>query len=779
MATSGSFDTTHRVSGSYNTYAHFDWHQTGQSTANNTTSIDWTFSGRTASSHQYIYVYGASVTVDGSTKSGWSGNMYNGTQMLSGSKTITHNSDGTKTFGASGYITQYSSSANYSGSGSWTLNTIPRKATLKTYPDFNDEGNPTITYENKAGTSVSSLQACISLTGSADDIAYRDVSKTGTSYTFNLTQAERNVLLNATKTSKTRKVYFYLRTIIGGNTFYDSKEVTFSVVNANPTFSNFTYADTNSTTTAITGNNQYIIQGKSTLRATIASANKATANKNATMVQYDFAIADYASIEAYATSDINKDIGVINASVDQTLKVVARDSRDNTTTVQKNVHIVPYASPSIIATATRQSNFESNTTIHIGGAMSLLSVAGVTKNAVDASNGIKWRYKESTSSTWGSWTNVASTTSADGTVSVTDFVRTFDNKKAWDLQFSITDKLETKTINVSLGQGQPQFFIGADGRVSVGGLPSRAIANNELGQFEVFGNIYGKEGRYDANTAVSPDTTEQWAKQFGNGHFFIKYSENNKFASQPSQWGILEVWIDNTDVRQIWHQLPSGNIWTRCGNANGWSTTRWHIVETRESGSQGGLWSSFYFDKIVSDTDVVVYTKKGTELTLRRGNGGVVLYCKAGARNINIARCSWAQSYSPSINGNYGVHGLKPSSKIYTRFLGALVNNGSAGVGEYASTAENFTPGYGDLASTVGGSSTRSASYCSMTMMRIKKSTKWEIQGNVSSDGVATSMDFDAHITVPDLNYIPGTYQRGATDNNTKNSWCLFEVFEP
>lgn len=499
MATSGSFDTTHRVSGSYNTYAHFDWWQTGQSTANNTTSIDWTFSGRTASSHQYIYVYGASVTVDGSTKSGWSGNMYNGTQMLSGSKTIWHNSDGTKTFGASGYITQYSSSANYSGSGSWTLNTIPRKATLKTYPDFNDEGNPTITYENKAGTSVSSLQACISLTGSADDIAYRDVNKTGTSYTFNLTQAERNVLLNATTTSKTRKVYFYLRTIIGGNTFYDSKEVTFSVVNANPTFSNFTYADTDSTTTAITGNNQYIIQGKSTLRATIASANKATANKNATMVQYDFAIAGYAGIEAYTTSDINKDIGVINASVDQTLKVVARDSRDNTTTVQKNVHIVPYASPSIIATATRQSNFESNTTIHIGGAMSLLSVAGVTKNAVDASNGIKWRYKESTSSTWGSWTNVANTTSADGTVSVSDFVRTFDNKKAWDLQFSITDKLETKTINVSLGQGQPQFFIGSDGRSSVGGLPSVALPSSNTGQLEVYGDVYAKNLRSAGN----------------------------------------------------------------------------------------------------------------------------------------------------------------------------------------------------------------------------------------------------------------------------------------
>lgn len=606
MATSGSFDTTHRIAGSYNTYAHFDWWQTGQSTANNTTSIDWTFSGRTASSRQYIYVYGASVTVDGSTKSGWSGNMYNGTQMLSGSKTIWHNSDGTKSFGASGYITQYSSSANYSGSGSWTLNTIPRKATLKTYPDFNDEDNPTITYENKAGTSVSTLQACISLTGSADDIAYRDISKTGTSYTFNLTQAERNVLLNATTTSNTRKVIFYIKTVIGSNTFYDTKEVTFSVVNANPTFSNFTYSDTNSTTTAITGNNQYIIQGKSTLRATIASANKATANKNATMVQYDFAIAGYAGTEAYTTSDINKDIGVINASVDQALQVVARDSRDNTTTVQKNVYMVPYASPSIIATATRQANFESNTTIHISGAMSLLSVAGVTKNAVNASNGIKWRYKESTSSTWGSWTNVASTTSADGTVSVADFVRTFDNKKAWDLQFSITDKLETKTINVSLGQGQPQFFIGSDGRSSVGGLPSIALPSSNTGQLEVYGDVYAKNLRSTGNAYANGnrlaeipinDADVNWT---GVEHTFVKTYDTTIPANTSMDYDIP------IDLETYRHQVIEMSYEPNSGGSE------WHIA-TALNNNKTAVSTTQYGTEIENGSGRFVY-RTGTQV---------------------------------------------------------------------------------------------------------------------------------------------------------------------
>ena len=713
---------------------------------------------------------------------------YNSTERVaSGTRNMTHKDDGTLNGYAYASWTRNSTYGGYvpvSGTCStgWTaLTAIARKATVKTVQNFNDEGNPVLGYENKAGNSANTLQAGIFKTdGTTVLVGYRDISKTGSSYTFNLTTAERNTLRAAIPNSNSMKVRFYVKTVIGSNTFYDYKEATFSITNANPTFKNFTFRDGNSATLAITGNDQYIIQNKSSLVAEISTTNKAVANKSATMSSYVFEIGSYSGTENYSTSAITKTIGTINATANQNLKITAKDSRGNSTAVSKTVNIVPYSSPVVNASATRQNNFENNTTIKVSGSASLLKVNNVVKNGVNATNGVQYRYKDASTSTWGAWTNIASSyNTSSGAITTTDFVLSLDNTKAWNFEFRVIDKLETKTVSISVSQGQPQFFIGADGRVSVGGLPTRAISNNELGQLEVFGNIYGKEGRYDVNTAVSPDTTTQWSNQFGNGHFFIKYSEKNKFASQPSQFGILEVWIDAIEVRQIWHQLPSGKIWTRCGNASGWSTTRWHIVETRDSSSQGGLWSSFYFDDIVNNTDVVVYTKKGTELTLRRGNGGVVLYCGAGAKNINIARCSWVQSYSPSINGNYGVHGLASSSKIYTRFLGALVNNGSAGVGEFVSTAEKFTPGYGDLASTAGGGSTRSASYCSMTMTRIKGTIGWEIQGNVSSDGVATSMDFDAHITVPNVNYIPSTYQRGATNNNTRTSWCLFEVFEP
>lgn len=115
--TSGSFDTTHRVSGKYNTYATFSWQVSGS--GSNYTDVSWKLTGKTAGPNQYIHVYSASVTVNGTTYSSWSGNMYNGTVMLSNTTRIQHT--GEFTFSASAGIAQYSSNSWYDGSGSWTL----------------------------------------------------------------------------------------------------------------------------------------------------------------------------------------------------------------------------------------------------------------------------------------------------------------------------------------------------------------------------------------------------------------------------------------------------------------------------------------------------------------------------------------------------------------------------------------------------------------------------------------------------------------------------------
>lgn len=194
------------------------------------------------------------------------------------SATVEHNANGAKsiTISATGAISGTTlTSTNISSS--ITLDTINRYASISYAPNFNDEDNPSITYTNPAGNSATTLQACISLTGSTDDIKYRDIPKKGTTYTFNLTEAERNILRNAT-TGKSREVKFYIKTIIAGTTKLVNVKRTLYITNANPTIT-ASVIDSNSKTIALTGDRKVLIHNQSIPQYTMA----ATANKGATI----------------------------------------------------------------------------------------------------------------------------------------------------------------------------------------------------------------------------------------------------------------------------------------------------------------------------------------------------------------------------------------------------------------------------------------------------------------------------------------------------------------
>ena len=258
--------------------------------------------------------------------------------LLTWTGDVAHNSDGSKSISVGVYLYQngpanYLPTQHYSGSpvsmGSVSLTKIPRQANITSAPNFNDEQNPAISYSNSAGNSVTSLDACISLTGKADDIGYRAISKTGNSYTFNLTENERNVLRNSCTTSNSRTVYFFVRTVIGGQTFHSILSKTLTIINANPVISNsnLSYYDSSSTANK-TGNNQIIVKGKSNL---VVKYTQATAKKGASISKYKFTLNSGSTVvnkeSASASGTIN--FGVINmTSVKISAYVI--DSRGNT-----------------------------------------------------------------------------------------------------------------------------------------------------------------------------------------------------------------------------------------------------------------------------------------------------------------------------------------------------------------------------------------------------------------------------------------------------------------
>ena len=437
MATSSNFNTS-------NTYIKYRIIVTenSYSVANNTSNV--TVKVQVWRTNQGYETYGTGtcyVNIDGTTYSQsisssqrFTYNSY--TQVFSKSVTINHNTDGTKALYVSSYI---SHSRFTSTSQGFTVNltNIPRSATITNAPNFTDIQNPILTYSNSAGSTVSSLQACISLNGSNDDIAYRNIPITGSSYTFNLTEAERNVLRQATITSNTRTVYFYIKTVINGSTFYTNKAVTLTIVNANPTF-NVAYLDTNSTTTNITNNNQQIIQNNSSLRINLTNI---TALKYATLTSASINVNGVTTTQSISSSSLTFNVGTINVSQNLTIPITVTDSRGNKTTQNLAVQILSWSLPSAIIKLERESNFYDNTYLNVNANYSSLD----SKNTIT----IQYQIKKTTDSTYGSLTtiqdNVQTTFNAD-------------NHYSWNVKVILTDKLGSTTYNLFLYKGIPLMF---------------------------------------------------------------------------------------------------------------------------------------------------------------------------------------------------------------------------------------------------------------------------------------------------------------------------------
>lgn len=134
MASSGSFNTS-SYEGRYLTFA---WTEKSQDVATNKTVISWTLKGAGGDSTWYMSgnfkVVIAGVTVYSSATRI---QLSNGTLVASGTHTFVHNADGSKSFTASAEAGIYTTAVNCTGSGSFTLDTIPRASqpSLVTWPD--------------------------------------------------------------------------------------------------------------------------------------------------------------------------------------------------------------------------------------------------------------------------------------------------------------------------------------------------------------------------------------------------------------------------------------------------------------------------------------------------------------------------------------------------------------------------------------------------------------------------------------------------------------------
>lgn len=467
--------------------------------------------------------------------------------IASGSFAVDHDSNGYLAISGSMQVAVYTSSVNCTGSGSWVLDSIARKANILVAEDFTDEDNPTITYNNPAGNNVSGLQACISLDGSNDDIAYRDIEINRTSYTFELTDSERDVLLSNTLDGKnSRDVVFYIKTVISGNTFYSTLKKTFTVINNKPTLSP-TIKDVNPVTLAITNNADLFIRYFSNAQIEIG----AKAYKKASIVSES---------AVCGSGNIIGDSGVIKNVDSANFVFSALDNRGNNVTTSKVVSFIEYTKATCNLTA-NPSDAEGKLKFSVSGVF-YNNVFGTKSNALT----LEYCYSENDGA-YTEWKTLSYTTNGNK-YSASKTIEGLDYRNKYTIKVRAKDLLSEAISTSKALKTTPIFDWGEeDFSFNVKAILKKALELHGNLYMDNSQAIYGKDA--DGNNMSLVETN-------GNNHSAFGYGGYDKGEGSSDFYGNKIRVFSNDDIQIT---SPTAGLTARQYGVNKvlWSSGGWFM----------------------------------------------------------------------------------------------------------------------------------------------------------------------------------------------------------
>jgi hypothetical protein len=434
MASNGSINTNDFEG----RYLLFSWSLASQDIENNSSIITWSLKGAGNATASYYESGSFKVVINGVTvyQSNTRIKLYNNTIVSSGSFTINHNVDGTKYFTAQVQGAIYYTSVNVSGSDGWTLPTINRYANIVTASDFNDSEDPSFTFTNPNNETLSISLGSIA----SPSLIVRQESAPSSPYIFTLTESERNDL-RALATANTLEVVYTVKTLVGGEVVYTSTaNAIMTIEEANPVIGGSSYEDINTTTKAITGDNQDIIQGYSLLQFTFTNLR---ALKGATLSKISVSVNSVVVESTLSGSLVASKVvtfGVVDSSNDQAAKITLIDSRGNKATKDINISMVPYKSPTAIIDCYREDNYKASTYLKVRSDYSSLN----------GNNSLTLTYQtKEDGGSYSSETVIADDTSYTILLSIA---------KAWTVKVNVSDLLSSTSYTVSIGEGTPLIF---------------------------------------------------------------------------------------------------------------------------------------------------------------------------------------------------------------------------------------------------------------------------------------------------------------------------------
>ena len=198
----------------------------------------------------------------------------------------------------------------------------------------------------------------VDLIGADNSLINSDVVS-GTSCTGYILEEIQNRLYQSIPNSisgtySVKVTYGSIETLKTGGTYTVDKSV------CNPTITNASYADTNTVSVAITGNNQKIVRNQSIVGFT---ANGIAAKKYASISQVEAKIGGISHALTYSDGSATGDYGTVDSGTDIDAQIIVTDSRGVITTQTITLSMVNWSVPSGIVTLQRQLNYYSETDI--------------------------------------------------------------------------------------------------------------------------------------------------------------------------------------------------------------------------------------------------------------------------------------------------------------------------------------------------------------------------------------------------------------------------------
>lgn len=426
MALSGSVETNAWTAESGSKWkVVLNWTAT-QSIPDNTSKIAWNLKVSTASGG-YVVISELRVKIAGTQvyyrSHSEHTNGYNGTQLASGTTTISHNNDGTKSVEMSVEAGIYNWAINKSGSSTFTLNTIPRASSISSAGNITLGNACSIKWTPYASTFGYKIKFSM---GSWSHTTGAITPNTTSAYTYDdytIPLAAANQLPSATSGTMTATLYTYsdtaCKTQIGSAA---TKNFTVTVpASVIPTVSTLTATMDNSANSVVAG-----------WGVAVAGYTKVKVEATASGA-YGSTISSFAITGGYSTTKNGTSLtytgGAITSSGNKRFDVVAKDSRGRSSAqaLSNTITFYAYAKPSVSAFTVERDTTNPNLMI-VRGNWSFSSV-----NSKNSATGTLY-YKKSTETAWTTYGAITKNTS-------TTLTTEFDQTASYNFKLIVTDAL--------------------------------------------------------------------------------------------------------------------------------------------------------------------------------------------------------------------------------------------------------------------------------------------------------------------------------------------------